>query len=79
VGRGPQRVGLATASSLAHLSWDAAVRKLERLGAAARLAERPVDEVVAAFDPRAVSSRSAALGRVDAPPSRRRRRGDDPT
>src|SRR4029077_10900381 len=35
-GRGFARVGLATASSLAALPWDAAVRKLERLGEAAR-------------------------------------------
>ena len=65
-GRGPDRVGLATASSLAHLSWDAAVAKIERLGAAARLAVGPLDDQLAAFDPRAVSSRAAALGRVEA-------------
>ena len=40
-GRGPARVGLATASSLAGLTWDSAVRKMERLGAAARQAELP--------------------------------------
>ena len=39
--RGPDRVGLATASSLAGLPWPDAVHKLERLGAAARLAEAP--------------------------------------
>ena len=39
-GRGPARVGLATASSFADLSWDVAVRKLERLGEAGRLVER---------------------------------------
>lgn len=64
-GRGPLRVGLATASSLAALPWEVAVRKLERLGAAARLAEAPPDARAAALDPRAVSSRSAALGRVE--------------
>jgi methionine synthase II (cobalamin-independent) len=37
-GRGLDRVGLATAGSLAHLSWDAAERKLRRLGEAARTA-----------------------------------------
>ncbi len=63
-GRGPLRVGLATASSLAHLPWAVAARKLERLGEAARLAELPVDERNARLDPRAVSIRSAALGRV---------------
>lgn len=78
-GRGPDRVGLATASSLAHLAWDDAVRKLERLGEAARLADRPLDERLASFDPRAVSSRSAALGRVEPPPVQRPPRGQDPT
>ena len=39
-GRGRDRVGLSTASSLAGLPWDVAVRKLERLGAAVRLAQR---------------------------------------
>ena len=69
-GRGPDRVGIATASSLAHLPWEVAIRKLERLGEAARLADRPASETVQALDPRAVSSRSAALGRVDRPPPR---------
>lgn len=78
-GRGPARVGLATASSLADLSWAAAVRKLERLGEAARLAELPVDERVHHLDPRSVSSRTAALGRVDPPPSRGSDQGHDPT
>src|SRR5258708_674676 len=36
-GRGPLRVGLASASSLADLPWDAALAKLHRLGEAARL------------------------------------------
>jgi methionine synthase II (cobalamin-independent) len=63
-GRGADRVGLATASSLTSLTWEQAVAKLEALGAAARLAIGPVDERVAAMDPRAVSSRAAALGRV---------------
>ena len=70
-GRGPARVGLASASSFAHLPWELAVRKLERLGAAARLFEEPLDTRMQALDPRAVSSRSAALGRVDPRPSRR--------
>jgi cobalamin-independent methionine synthase catalytic subunit len=64
-GRGPDRVGLATASSLAALPWDVAVEKLERLGVAARLAVAPAGERTAAMDPRAVSSRSAALGRAE--------------
>jgi methionine synthase II (cobalamin-independent) len=69
-GRGPQRVGLATASSLAHLPWAAAVRKLGWLGEAARLADLSPDERVQGMDPRAVSIRSAALGRVDPPRTR---------
>jgi methionine synthase II (cobalamin-independent) len=63
-GRGQDRVGLATASSLAHLSWDEAVAKLQRLGTAAGLAAGPLDERIRAMDPRAVSSRAAALGTV---------------
>lgn len=72
-GRGPDRVGLATAGSLAHLPWDVAARKVARLGAAARLAEADPDEVRAAVDPRALDSRSAALGRSARPPARQRR------
>jgi methionine synthase II (cobalamin-independent) len=78
-GRGPQRVGLATASSLAHLPWAAAVRKLERLGEAARLADLPPNERVMRMDPRAVSIRSAALGRVEPRPSRAPNLDDDST
>ena len=70
-GRGPDRVGLATASTLRGLPWDAAVEKLRRLGGAARLSGLPVDDVRAAVDPRAIDSRSAALGRAERPPSRR--------
>lgn len=77
--RGPVRVGLATASSLAHLAWPDAVRKLERLGEAARIADLPADERARAIDPRAVSSRSAALGRVEPRPSRSPEGDDDPT
>jgi methionine synthase II (cobalamin-independent) len=78
-GRGPLRVGLATASSLAHLPWEAAVSKLERLGAAARLADLPANEAARSLDPRAVSSRSAALGHEVPPPSREPDEGHDPT
>lgn len=63
-GRGPSRVGLATAGSLAGLPWAVAMGKLVRLGEAARLATAPVEERIAAMDPRAVSSRAAALGRA---------------
>ena len=74
--RGPARVGLATAGSLAGLPWDAAVRKMRRLGEAARLAGLPPDELRRRIDPRAVDIRSAALGRVESrPPSRVRRPG----
>jgi hypothetical protein len=69
-GRGPDRVGLATAGSLAALPWAVAARKLERLGEAAGLAAMPSDERMSSIDPRAVDKRSAALGRYD-PPSRR--------
>ena len=82
-GRGPARVGLATASSLAELPWATALRKLERLGEAARLIDLPRDERLHALDPRAVSIRSAALGRVEPRPVRAispdRDRGPDPT
>jgi methionine synthase II (cobalamin-independent) len=67
-GRGRDRVGLATASSLAALPWDIAVAKLERLGSAARLADAPTDERVEGMDPRAVSSRAAALGSAETRP-----------
>ena len=62
-GRGGARVGLATADSLAHLPWDAAVAKVASLGAAARLAEATADEIRATVDPRALDIRSAAMGR----------------
>jgi hypothetical protein len=78
-GRGPERVGLASASSLAHLSWEVAVRKIERLGEAARLADEPLDTRMQALDPRAVSSRSAALGHVEPRPSERPDPGDATT
>jgi Cobalamin-independent synthase, N-terminal domain len=78
-GRGPQRVGLATAASLAHLPWPAALAKMERLGAAARLADQPVEARVRGMDPRAVSIRAAALGRVEPRPSRGPDRDREPT
>jgi methionine synthase II (cobalamin-independent) len=62
--RGLVRVGLAIAGGLADLDWGAAVRKLERLGEAARIAALPPgDELARSLDPRAIDSRSAALGR----------------
>jgi hypothetical protein len=70
--RGPSRVGLATASSVAGVTWEVAVRKLDILGRAARLAEQPADDVRRRLDPRAIDSRSAALGRYAPRPPRRR-------
>ena len=74
-GRGLARVGLGSAGSWANVTWDAAVRKMHLLGEAARLASLPPSEELArSLDPRAVSSRRAALGH-DAPrPTRRRTR-----
>jgi hypothetical protein len=69
--RGPSRVGVATASSLARLPWEVAIRKLAVLGEAARLAELPRDQRAAAVDPRALDLRSAALGRYVPPLSPR--------
>ena len=66
-GRGPDRVGLATAGSLAALSWPAAERKVRLLGEAVRLAALPPEERKRRIDPRAVDIRSAALGRYDPP------------
>lgn len=85
-GRGADRVGLATAGSLAHLSWDVAARKVARLGEAARLATASPDEIRTTVDPRALDIRSAALGspshrpsaRPSARPSRPRRTTIDP-
>lgn len=73
-GRGPDRVGLATAGSLAGLSWEFAERKLRRLGEAARLATMPAAEAATRLDPRAIDIRSAAAGRYTSPPRRTRRR-----
>ena len=70
-GRGPLRVGLATASSLAALPWEVAVRKMALLGEATRLADLPPDERASAVDPRSLDSRSAALGRYVPRRSRR--------
>ncbi len=73
--RGPARVGLASAGSLEHLGWERALRKLARLGDAARLADLPPDDLRRAIDPRAVDIRSAALGHA-APRTPRRPRSD---
>ena len=69
-GRGPDRVGLATASSFAGLPWDVAMVKIERLGAAARLATLPAEQLRDLLDPRSFDSRSAGLGRAEPPGNR---------
>lgn len=62
-GRGAERVGIGSAGSWANLTWEAAIRKLNRLGEAARLAAMPLGEELAqSLDPRAVSARRAAVG-----------------
>jgi hypothetical protein len=63
-GRGIDRVGLATAGSLAALSWDAAETRVRRLGEAARLAVASHEERLRAVDPRAVDLGSAARRRT---------------
>jgi len=73
-GRGLERVGLANAPGLEALPWEVAIVKLARVAEAARIAALPsADALAESLDPRAVSSRSAALGRA-APPLRRARR-----
>jgi hypothetical protein len=74
--RGIDRVGLGSAGSYANLTWEAAVRKMEHLGSVARLASMPPGEELArSLDPRAVSSRRAAVGHGARPQPRRRRPG----
>ena len=73
-GRGLERVALANAPGLEAVPWDVAIVKLARVAEAARIAALPsADALAESLDPRAVSSRSAALGRA-APPLRRARR-----
>jgi hypothetical protein len=62
-GRGAARVGIATGGSLAGVPWVVAERRMRRLGEAVRLAQASPDERAATLDPRAISIRSAALGR----------------
>lgn len=69
-GRGGDRVGIATAGSLAHLPWDVAARKVARLGEAARLATASPDEIRGTVDPRSLDNRSAAVGRYAPRPRR---------
>jgi hypothetical protein len=73
-GRGSDRVGIGSAGSWANLAWEAALRKLNRLGEAARLAAMPLGEELAqSLDPRAVSARRAAVGHGPKPQPRKRR------
>jgi methionine synthase II (cobalamin-independent) len=74
-GRGLPRVGLGTAGSLAHLSWDDAMARLRSLADAARIAALPHGELADALDPRAVSIRAGATGRTR---HAERSRGVDP-
>jgi hypothetical protein len=68
-GRGTDRVGIGSAGSWANLTWEAALRKLNRLGEVARLAAMPLGEELAqSLDPRAVSARRAAVGHGPRPP-----------
>ena len=75
-GRGFERVGVAPAGSMAGLEPKIARRKLDRLGESARIVEaRDEVPIQAQLDPRAVDSRSAAIGRWTPPselPPRRR-------
>jgi len=62
--RGPARVGVALVPGLDQLPWDIAVRKMNALGHAARVAALPPgDELADAVDPRSIDIRTAALGR----------------
>ena len=70
----PERVGLATAGSLAGLDWQIAETKMRRLGEAARLAGMPFEQAAPHLDPRAIDIRSAAYGRYMPPKPRKRRR-----
>lgn len=70
-GRGPARVGLATASGLEALSWPEALAKLVRLGKAVELAGLEPAERAGRLDARAIDVRSAAAGRFRRPPGER--------
>ncbi|MGZ8502764.1 MAG: hypothetical protein ACXWW6_07920 [Candidatus Limnocylindrales bacterium] len=62
-GRGEARIGIAPSGSLAGLPRAAARAKIERLGEIVKLVDRRAEEPIAAsLDPRAVDSRSAAMG-----------------
>ena len=73
--RGPDRVGVATAGSLAGVSWEVAERRMRRLGEAVRITAASPEELADAVDPRAISIRGAALGRAGLRPAKRRSTG----
>lgn len=63
-GRGLARVGVALVPGLDRLPWDVAVRKMNALGRAGRIAALPPgDELADAVDPRSIDIRTAAMGR----------------
>ena len=66
-GRGYERVGVAPAGSLAGLDPAVARRKIDVLGPSTRIVEaRDETPIQSQIDPRAVDSRSAAVGPLDA-------------
>ncbi|MGH2513006.1 MAG: hypothetical protein ACRDGQ_09990 [Candidatus Limnocylindrales bacterium] len=73
-GRGYERVGVAPAGSLAEFEPAVARQKIERLGESARIVEeRGQVPIQAQLDPRAIDSRSAALGQWTPPEERPQR------
>ena len=64
MGRGHQRVGLATSSDMAaSIPWENALAKIRRMGETAAYYEAPAGTLAQAMDPRAIDIRSAAHGR----------------
>jgi len=61
-GRGSERVGLATAGSLAGLPWEEADRRMHLLGEAAAVVDATPEERAARLDPRALSRPRRTLG-----------------
>jgi methionine synthase II (cobalamin-independent) len=64
MGRGHERVGLATSSDMAaSIPWEKALAKIRRIGETAAYYEAPAGTLAEAMDPRAIDIRSAAHGR----------------
>jgi methionine synthase II (cobalamin-independent) len=64
MGRGHQRVGLATSADMvASIPWERALAKIRRIGETAAYYEAPAGTLAEAMDPRAIDIRSAAHGR----------------